>query len=308
VADRLAARVEQTRPGAAELSGICSKSATDYLRESVGPMNERYMTARAVRDLAARLSERDYAVLSRVSALRFVSGDQLRRLCFADEHDQAASARTARRTLLRLVRLDVLARLPRPIGGVRSGSAGFVYHLGLGGLRLAIERDWQPERRRRRSIVPGTLFVRHALAVAELHTEIVEADRSRRFELLELAAEPTCWRTFGVAGGQRAVLKPDSYVRLGLGSYEDSYFIEVDRATEGSRALERQLQLYGTYHASGTEQTTRGVFPSTLWVAPTAERREAIEDCIRRRPVGEQALFRVATFADALAVLEHLDE
>lgn len=261
------------------------------------------MTAQAVRSLAERLSARDLAIIERVADLRFVRGDQLTRLCFAGDSDASGAARTARRALLRLVRLDVLERLPRPVGGVRAGSAGFVYYLGFGGQRLAIEHDWLPERHRRRSIVPGTLFVRHALMVAELHTQLVEADRSGRFELLELAAEPACWRTFGGARGQRTALKPDSYVRLGVGAFEDSYFIEVDRGTEGSRALDRQLRLYATYHASGVEQAARQVFPRTLWLAPTTERVAVIEHCVDRFPVAVQQLFRVAPFAEGLRVI-----
>jgi hypothetical protein len=265
-------------------------------------MSDTYMTTRAAQALSERLGERDFAVLERVSGLRFVSGDQLRRLCFPGD-DVAASARSARRALLRLVRLKVLGRLPRTVGGKRSGSAGFVYHLAPGGLRLAISRGWQPERLRRRSFIPGTLFVRHALQVAELHTQLVEADRSRRIELLELSAEPVSWRTFGYPGGQHTALKPDTSVRLAVGAWELSHFVEVDRGTEGSRAIERQLKLYAAYHDSGREQDAHGVFPSVLWTAPTAERAEAIEGCIGRLPHPKRALFRVVRFEDALAAL-----
>jgi hypothetical protein len=263
-------------------------------------MTRRYMTASASRQLADKLSVRDFAVLEQVSALRFVTGGQLARLCFTDDADPTAVARAARRALLRLVRLGVLARLPRPIGGVRAGSAGFVYHLGLGGQRLAELRGWQPERPRRRSQVPGTMFVRHSVQVAELHAQLVEADRSGRFELLELVAEPTSWRAFPSAGNQRDWLKPDSYVRLGLGAYEDSYFIEVDRGTEGSRALERQLNVYVRYCASGQEQAERGVFPKSLWLTLTSQRADVIRACVDRLPEAERELFAVASFDDGL--------
>lgn len=224
----------------------------------------RYFTARHVLELADQLGERDLDAFERVRALRFVSGAQLTRLCFADSDDASANARASRRALLRLTRLGVLERLPRTIGGVRSGSAGFVYRLGLGGYRLAVMQSTQPERRRRRSRVPGTLFLDHTLAIAELHTRLVESERLGRFELLELAAEPSCHRIYGGLGGQRLRLRPDSFVRLGLGAYEDSYFIEVDQGTEGSRALEAQLSRYLAYAASGQEQAERGVFPKTL--------------------------------------------
>jgi hypothetical protein len=266
-------------------------------------MTGRYFTAQHVRKLAERLSEQDWLVLKQVSSLRFVSGSQLTRLCFSASDDPRANARAARRTLLRLTRLGVLARLPRPVGGVRAGSAGFVYRLGLGGHRLSVLRGWQPERQRRRSLVPGTLFLRHTLAIAELHTRLIEDERSGRFELLALTAEPLCYRTYDGLGGQRVVLKPDSYVRLGLGPYEDSYFIEVDRGTEGSRALSWQLERYVAFHLSGAEQTERGVFPRSLWLTSTPERIGVIADCVRRLPPDTRALFAVAPFADALTVM-----
>jgi hypothetical protein len=267
-------------------------------------MRGRYLTAAGLRDLAAQMSERDITILRRVSDLRFVSGGQLARLHFAGDSDPAANARAARRALLRLTRLDCLERLPRRVGGVRAGSAGFVYRLGLAGQRLAEDRGWQPKRRGRRSQIPGTLFLSHALQVAELHTLLTESDRSGRLELLELSAEPACWRSYGGAHTQRAeTLKPDSYVRLGAGEYEDSYFIEVDRGTEGSRALEGQLKRYLAYQASGIEQAERGVFPRTLWLAPDAGRADAIRGCIARLPSPAQELFAVTPFSALLNVL-----
>jgi hypothetical protein len=270
-------------------------------------MTRRYVSAAAHREQVAQLVERDHSVIKWVSDLRFVTGSQLTRLCFADTEDIDANGRAARRALLRLVRLGLLERLPRQVGGVRSGSAGFVYHLGIGGQRLAAERGWQPERRRRRSLTPGTLFVRHALQVSELHTLLIESDRSRRFELLELASEPTCWRSFSGTNGQRQTLKPDSFIRLGLGAYEDIYFIEVDMGTEGSRALERQLQLYTAYALSGQEQTVRGVLPLTLWLGPDSKRVGVIEDSVARLPQADQKLFQVTRFDRALSVMLHAE-
>jgi hypothetical protein len=132
----------------------------------------------------------------------------------------------------------------------------------------------------------------------------VEADRSRRIEVIELVAEPACWRVYGGVQGQRTTLKPDSYVRLGVGPYEDSYFIEVDMGSEGSRALERQLGIYAAFHASGQEQVERGVYPRTLWLAQDARRVSVIEGCIGALPAESQELFQVAIFAEAISVLQ----
>lgn len=262
-------------------------------------MSDRYVTAAVARELAEQLSERDRAIARRVLDLRFVSGSQLARMHFAD-----ADSRAARRSLLRLTGLDVLERLPRVIGGVRAGSAGYIYRLGLAGQRLALEQGWLPDRRRRRARIPGNLFVDHALQVAELHMLLIEADRERRIELLELRAEPACWRELRGVGAQRgATLKPDSFVRLGAGEFEDSYFIEVDMGTEGSQAVDRQLKAYVAYEASGKEQAERGVFPKTLWLAPDARRVSALESCVRRLPRPARELFQVASFTDAVAVV-----
>ncbi len=263
-------------------------------------MRGRYVTRDAAQTVAARLTDTDWQVLHRVVSLRFVSGDQLARICFPAE-SPVVSARAARRALLRLTRLDVLERLSRRVGGVRAGSAGYVYRLGLVGHRLAVQGDLLPGGPRRRSLVPGTLFLDHTLQIAELHTRLIETERSGRTELLALEAEPSCWRRLDGAQSQR--LKPDSYVRLGIGPYEDSYFIEVDRGTEGSQTIVRQLARYTAHYRSGQEQEQHGVFPRVLWTVPSKTRMEAIEACVRSLPSVEQPLFSVTRFSQAVAVI-----
>jgi hypothetical protein len=254
-------------------------------------MSRRYLTTTALGELDSQLTDHDRRLLRSVSDLRFVRGDHVARLYFGDDQ---ADARAARRALLRLAKLDVLARLPRVIGGVRRGSQGFVYRLGPAGQGLAIRYGWQPPRRYQ-AHVPGTLFLRHALQVAELHTVLTELDRHGRIELLELVAEPACWRIYG-DGQSRVSLKPDSYVRLGVGEYEDSYFIEVDMGTEGSRAIDNKLEAYLAYYRSGLEQREHGVFPSVLWLAPDAERAGVIENGITRLAQDERTLFDAMPF------------
>jgi hypothetical protein len=98
-------------------------------------------------------------------------------------------------------------------------------------------------------------------------------------------------------------LKPDSYVRLGCGNFEDSYFIEIDRGTEGSRAIAAQLGRYVAYHASGQEQAERGVFPRVLWLAADARRAGVIAEGVAEREQRERELFRVAVFDRFLDVI-----
>lgn len=254
------------------------------------------MTARLAQELSAQLTDKDQDILHRVLELRFVSGNQLGRMYCAD-----TSARAARRALLRLVQLDVLERLPRSVGGVRAGSAGFVYRVGLAGERVALEQGWMEERRRRRARLPGMLFLNHSLAVAELHTQLIEANHGGRLELLELQAEPGCHRRYG----PRAILKPDSFVRLGSGDYELSYFIEVDLGSEGSWALDSQLRAYAAYYVSGVEQAERGVFPKVLWLVPDNRRVAVLETCIGGLPRPARELFEVGLFKDVVSVVSN---
>ena len=138
----------------------------------------------------------------------------------------------ARKSLARLVELRVLSRLERRVGGVRAGSAAYVYETGLAGQRLVTY--WQGEgiTRIRGAHEPGAAFVAHTLATSEVYVSLTEAARISQLELLAFEAEPDCWRDYIGIGGKRAVLKPDIYLRLGLDEFEDSWFVEVDRATE----------------------------------------------------------------------------
>jgi hypothetical protein len=150
------------------------------------------------------------------------------------------------------------------------------------------------------------LALRHKLALpgvsarGELRADAATAARATA---LLRRTEPLCWRHYDGYGGQRITLKPDSYARLGIGPYEDSYFIEVDRGTEGSRALSWQLKRYVAYHRAGHEQAERGVFPKVLWLADTAERVGVIEDCIAALPSEQRTLFAVSDFEAAIGLM-----
>ena len=195
----------------------------------------------------------------------------------------------------------VLARLDRRIGGARAGSAGFVYALDVAGQHLA--QRHQAGGRRRRPWTPSVAFVDHLLAVTELWVRLVEADRQGPLELIEFQAEPGCWRRFLGPGGADVILKPDAFARVGLGHYEDAWFVEVDRATESPSSLGRQLSAYRQYWSSGREQARHGVFPQVLVLVPTERRQEVVETACRRQPAEAWPLFRVAPYEHAVAVM-----
>jgi len=259
-------------------------------------MSTTYLTLSRIERLNRQLSDRDWLVISTLARVRVATGHQLARLHFTD-----VSARQARSSLAGLVSRRLLARLPRLVGGVRAGSAGYVYVLDVAGQRLTrpatgrAQRPWPV----------GTPFLTHSLAVTELYVQLSEATRtmSSRAVLVDFRTEPACWRAFTGPGGARIALKPDAEVVLGVGRYEDCWFIEIDRATESRPTLARKLQRYLQYWQTGREQTRTGVFPRVLWIVPDAARHAVLIEEFGRTPVAAWPLFAATTEAEAVGRL-----
>jgi hypothetical protein len=247
--------------------------------------------------LAAALSPHDQAVMQTLQRVRLASGVQLVRLHFADRPHAAVQAR---RHLARLVEQRLLCALGRRIGGVRAGSSGYVYALDVVGQRL-VELD-RPSGARR-PWTPTAAFLAHTLAVTELYVGLTEAERRGDVEVLDFASEPRCWRSFADLGGRPLVLKPDAYLRLGVGRYEDRWFVEIDRGTEAPVTLARKCDRYRSYWQSGREQATHGVFPKVLFVVPDERRKAVVVDVLVRQPTDAWPLFQVVMEDAALRVL-----
>ena len=163
--------------------------------------------------------------------------------------------------LARLTRERLLARLQRQVGGVRAGSASYVYALGPVGSRLVADG-------RRRFTEPSPLFLDHTLAVAEARIELLRASSAGQFELVEVEVEPACWRRYMGPGGAAEFVRPDLYVVTASGAYEDCWFLEIDRGTESPAATSRKCRAYDRYWRTGAEQQRHRTFPLVVWVAP----------------------------------------
>jgi hypothetical protein len=239
----------------------------DRLREIVGP--------------------RDLAVLDQVRDLKLMSGAQIQSVHFPlAEHATAdAAGRCARRVLQRLVRLGLLMRLERRIGGIRGGSAGFIYAPSPLGHRLL---DGDAPRRRFRE--PTATFVKHTLTVTQVVVELIERQRAGQFELLQLLPEPRCWRRYN-AGGAVEVVRPDLFVVLAVDEYEHHWFVEVDLGTETISRRIAKCKRYEAYYRSGVEQAEQGLFPRVVWSMPNAVLAESLRAHIRRAPSLTTELF-----------------
>ncbi len=261
------------------------------------------LSAAGLLALAEAIPERERRIVETTGRLRLVAGKQLERLCLSEIGQAASRARAARRVLAGLSEQQILFRLERSIGGVRAGSAGHVYGLGPVGKRLIAY--WQGEglARVRTPHEPGSIFVRHTLAVAEMYVQLIEAERAGRFELVAFEAEPDCWRPLAGAYGRVETLKPDAFVRLGVGEFEERSFIEVDCGTEGRGALLRKCRRYLAYYQSGVEQAESGVFPRVVFLTTNQARvRLLVDVCASLAPEHWQ-LFSVGTADKAMGLL-----
>jgi hypothetical protein len=249
-----------------------------------------YLSRRGLEQLSEHLSERDLAVIRSVKEHRFLTSGQIEDLHFDDHTSGEAGARVCRRVIARLTRDRLLSRLQRRIGGVRAGSASFIYALGPVGSRLI---DGQ----RRRFTEPSPLFLDHTLAVANARIEVVRASRHGKLELVGVEVEPACWRRYTGPGGAREIVRPDLYVVTASEAFEDCWFLEIDRGTESPAAIARKCRAYELYWRSGAEQEKHGTFPLVTWVAPDETRAKRLRNVISSRRNLNQSLFRVTTSA-----------
>lgn len=253
--------------------------------------------------LSSVLSKRDDQILEACARLRLLSAAQLQRLCFSDIAAPATRAAFARRSLSRLHAEGLLGRLERRVGGVRRGSQSYVYFLAPAGQRLLAYRRGDGAAMVRRQHEPGAAYVAHTLAQSELFVRLREAERAGRLEVLEHVGEPDCWRSYPGGLGGVAWLKPDAFVAVGVGEWEERAFLEVDCATHGRAALRRKADSYLEYLRGGHEQQEDGVVPRVLWVVPSDVRRQVLAELFSRLPHPAGDVFAVATMDGAIDAL-----
>ncbi|MFJ9629014.1 replication-relaxation family protein [Streptomyces sp. NPDC101175] len=259
-------------------------------------MTARLSLARVER-LAANLSARDRSIILDLARTRILAGSQLTRLHF---HDLSKNSRERKRrdVLFRLISIGFVAALERPIGGIRAGSKGLIYALDSGGQRalpfiLAGEQQDPPERARK-PWTPGQTFLLHSLDVSELYVQLVELERAGAIALPQFLTEPASWFPNGLGG----ILKPDAYTLLQFGDVEDSWVIEVDRATESLPTLRRKLLAYVDFAHAGGEGPDR-VTPRVLVTVPHPGRLTAVQGLIEGLPEPAGQLFTAALFGEA---------
>lgn len=248
------------------------------------------VTAAELAVIGRRLSERELAVIETLSRFKLATAIQLERLHFHGYRTALTGARAARRTLARMTEQRLLIRLDRQIGGVRAGSASFIYALGPLAHRMLEGHS------RRRWREPSFPFVAHTLAITELATQLLTHPPDTS-EVLELEPEPDCWRTSISGHGTPEILKPDMAVVTADAVSEFRWFVEIDLGTESSTAISRKAARYVRYFDTGIEQHHHDIFPSVLFVADTDRRAGIIAIALERSRRPE--LFEICTNDEA---------
>lgn len=101
---------------------------------------------RGLDELHRSLSARDLAVLRSVAEHRYLTTGQVEGFHFTGHATAATGRSVTRRMLRRLSALRILTHLDRRIGGVRAGSASFVWRVGPVGSRLLQAEASTPRR------------------------------------------------------------------------------------------------------------------------------------------------------------------
>lgn len=264
-------------------------------------MNADGRSVRSTSELLEMLTERDLLILKDLEQFRLMSTRQIQRLRFAGHVSISSATRTAVRVLGRLEGHRLISRLPRRVGGAIRGSAANIWQLASAGERLL--RRLSGDHGRRRYVEPSPQFTAHTLAVADIGVAVLEATYRDDFELLELEAEPDCWREYVNAAGSREWLKPDLFVVTADAEIESHSFIEVDRGTEHFPVLLRKCEAYQRYWRTGTEQSSRGLYPAVVWVIPNEVRATKLLAAIRAHPTLTDELFHVTTQTEAMSII-----
>lgn len=253
------------------------------------PAIPRRTGARQLARIADRLSDRDRQVLRLVGEHRFLTTHQVQQFCFLDHQSQATASRVTRRVLGRLDRTGLLVPLDRRVGGYRAGSAATIWRLSASGRRL-LGIDGK-----RGANTPSERFLKHCLAIADVHVLLAQHRRIEAIEGVAVEVEPASWRRYQGAAGEPRWLQPDLYAEITTADFLDRHFIEVDLGTESLPTLLKKCQQYEEYRRSGVEQERHGSFPLVVWLFLDQDRARSLVAAVRRSSKLTEAMFRYAT-------------
>ena len=256
-------------------------------------------------ELLDRLSSRDFEILISLKHARYLLTGQIKRLHFAESPKPQAGMRATTRNMFRLKEYGLVKTFERRIGGIRAGSASYIWCLTEPGQRLLDLQNGEYDPRRTRShryLEPSYIHIRHTLAIAECYVQLVEISRKyRKLVFTHVEWEPECWRLY-THNGHDLQLKPDLFAVTYNDGYEDRWFIEIDLATEAMPVVMDKCKRYHQYLNTGIEQRKHnGVFPIAVWIVPDESRKQKMIEAIKKT-------FKDAPKMFAVIVAEEFEE
>lgn len=223
----------------------------------------------------SRLSDRDSTIVNTIQRYRQVSSAQLLRLCFADNSERSRRQRMCR-SLKRLTKWGVIARIPRMVGGHAGGSSGYVYTLPGSRSRSVSE---------------------HTLDIVDLYIQLVEQQRLGRVGRLVFDPEKYAYQQIG-----HVEFVPDAYIRLEQrDGAVDRFFIEVDRGTRDSGEWKVQLKSKMRRYILAYDKWRDGTFPLVVFTVLDDDRRRFIEGVVKTTEM--PGLFTVILYNEAIPYL-----
>ena len=173
-----------------------------------------------------QFTDKDIQILYFLNQARLATTSQLARLFYSDSDKPETAIRRANFTTQRLLKAGLVSHLKRRIGGVRKGSASYIWQITFQGLKLLKSQDETIVLRYKNQYEPTQHHVEHTLAVTEIFVETMETVRdSQKLSLEAFSFEPNSWRSYQKLSGLGMTLKPDAYLELVSQEYEDYYFI-----------------------------------------------------------------------------------
>jgi len=234
-----------------------------------------YFTKQRLEELHRSLSERDRHVLESLKKCRYLTTLQIARLYCGQSVNRRAAVRAANRCLTKLKNVGLICTLQRRIGGVRAGSGSFVWTLTSGGFRLLC-MDSGTNQSRKQFREPSLHFLEHTLIISEAYLQLTQICAKHNMTLSKVQFEPDCWRRYSARNGKSIILKSDLYAVTRGNSYEDCWFMEIDRATETPERIVEKCERYIQYLRTGAEQKKSGVFPYVVWIVPDTKRKNSL--------------------------------
>ena len=177
---------------------------------------------------------------------------------------------------------------------MRAGSGSLVWYITHAGERLIYLQSYTLTPTKR-FFEPSPYFLAHTLAVADVAVELTELCRKGRGLSLTILQEY----------GKVLALKPDLFTITVSGQYEDRWFIEVDLDTESPSKIVSKCEKYHKYYRTGQEQQESEVFPLTVWIVPSTDRKERLISHLKQAFDKQPRLFAVITKDELPHLIHH---